>query len=328
VLLPLPRARRVLGHRRRLGHRWGYPGCLAAAARLERLSRRNPGQHSDRLGQMGRKQQRAGKKGKMTQQLVACAGAFLIALALYLALSGIPGEDLFNAAKTGNSDGVRRLLAGGADPDLQNRWWNEKTQRHVNDLPTAMMAAIQGKHIETVRVLIEGGANLDIRNLNGETALDYAVSSRRLDTITMLLEAGAAFDTQNIKGFSPLMKAAYGGHVEVSRLLLDKGANPELGAYAADPTRGEGRGGETALMLVVDKNRYEDRLEILKMLLGAGAQIDLQDHSGRTALVHAKLFGHESHVQTLLDAGADASALDSCVADAVKALGPSSSRQP
>lgn len=75
-------------------------------------------------------------------------------------------------------------------------------------------------------------------------------------------------------------------------------------------------------MLAVDKDRPEDRLEIVKMLLGAGAQIDLQDHTGRTALMHAKLFGHESHVQALLDAGADTSALDSCVASGVEALGP------
>jgi ankyrin repeat protein len=271
---------------------------------------------------MGRRQQRTDKKGKTTQQLTACAGASLIALALYLALSGIPGEDLFNAAKTGKADEVRRLLADGADPDLQNLWWNEKTQRSITDLPTAMMAAVQGRHVETVRVLIEGGANLDARNLNGKSALDYAVSAGRPETIVMLLEAGAAFDTQNIKGFSPLMDAAYGGHAEAVRLLLDKGANPDLGVYASDPASGEGRGGETALMLAVDKDRPEDRLEIVKMLLGAGAQIDLQDHTGRTALMHAKLFGHESHVQALLDAGADTSALDSCVASGVEALGP------
>ena len=270
---------------------------------------------------MGRRQQRA-DKGKRTQQLVACASAVLIALALYLALAGVPGEELFNAAKTGNADEVRRLLAEGADPDLQNLWWNEKTQRSVTDMPTAMMAAVQGRHVEAVRALIEGGANLDARNLNGKSALDYAVTAGNSETIIMLLEAGAAFDTQNIKGFSPLMDAAYGGHSEAVRLLLEKGANPDLGVYASDPASGEGRGGETALMLAVDKDKPEERLQIVKLLIDAGAQMNLQDNTGRTALMHAKLFGHESHANALLDAGADTSALDSCVASGVEALGP------
>jgi ankyrin repeat protein len=260
---------------------------------------------------MGRKRQRTDKRNT---QLVAGASVVLIVLGLYLVLSGVPGQDLFNAAKTGNTEEVRRLLAEGADPDVQHLWWNDKTRRHLTDLPTAMMAAVQGKHLETVKALLEGGAGLDVRNKNDLSALDYAVTSGRPETVALLLEAGAAFDTQNIKGFSPLMDAAFGGHVEAVRLLLDKGANPDLGVFASDPKSGEGRGGETALMLACAKDRPADRLEILNMLLDAGAQINLQDNTGRTALMHAKLFGHESHVKALMDAGADTSALESCVA--------------
>lgn len=269
---------------------------------------------------MGRKRQRTDKR--KDTQLVAGATVLVIVLGLYLFLSGVPGQNLFNAAKTGNTDEVRRLLAEGADPDVQNLWWNDKTQRHVTDLPTAMMAAVQGKHIETVKALIEGGAGLDVRNKNDLSALDYAVTAGRSETVVLLLEAGCAFDTQNIKGFSPLMDAAYGGHVDAVRLLLDKGANPDLGVYASDPKSGNGRGGETALMLACGKDRPADRLEIVNMLLDGGAQINLQDHTGRTALMHAKLFGHESHVKALMDAGADTSALESCVASGAKELGP------
>eukprot|EP01046_Picozoa_sp_COSAG06_P032562 COSAG06_NODE_3265_length_5594_cov_4.359054_5_plen_58_part_00 len=50
------------------------------------------------------------------------------------------------------------------------------------------------------------------------------------------------------------MAAGAAHHLPSTCLLLDKGANPDLGIYAKDPATGQGKGGQTALMLaVIDK---------------------------------------------------------------------------
>ena len=104
-----------------------------------------------------------------------------------------------------------------------------------------MMAAAQAGHKETVKALIEGGASLDIKNSNNNTALGYASSSGHAETVRVLVEAGADFDIQDIQGFSPLMNAALRGKEDVVATLLDVGANPDLGSTDGPTGVSEGR---------------------------------------------------------------------------------------
>jgi ankyrin repeat protein len=59
--------------------------------------------------------------------------------------------------------------------------------------------------------------------------------------------------------------------------------------------------GRTALMVAVKV----DRIDILKLLINAGANLNLQDYCGRTALMFATDNADEQYVQILLNAGAD-----------------------
>ena len=247
-------------------------------------------------------------KGSQTGGLL-CSSVIFVALAVFLA-SDLEGQELFNAAKTGKADEVRRLLAAGAAPDLQKTWWNDKTRRHISDLPTCMMAAAQSGHTEAVKALIEGGADVNLRNLNNKNALEYAASGRNLDTVTVLLDAGSEFDVQDIIGNTPLMDAVRYGRVEITRELLDHGANPDLSVFSKDKMPGwkqsdTGLGGETALMIVSDPRvADQDGVEIVRLLIAAGASIDIQDHRGKTALMHAVILSRQPIVEVLLEAGA------------------------
>ena len=92
---------------------------------------------------MGRKRSLAADKRNESQQRMAvAAGVLLVVGSIWLTLP-LSGQDLFNAAKTGQAEAVRRLIAEGADPDLQNLWWNEKMGESISDMPTALMAAVQ-----------------------------------------------------------------------------------------------------------------------------------------------------------------------------------------
>ena len=92
--------------------------------------------------------------------------------------------------------------------------------------------------------------------------------------------------------------------------MLEKGANPDLGVYDGASIDSDESGGETALIFAIDRDKPEDRLEVVKLLLNAGANIDLQDNTGRTALMYAKVLGHPSHEQELIERGADMNVLE------------------
>jgi ankyrin repeat protein len=59
--------------------------------------------------------------------------------------------------------------------------------------------------------------------------------------------------------------------------------------------------GRTALHEAVSSSRVED----IRLLIGAGADINIKDKEGRTPLMEAVYFCYEEAVRTLIDAGAD-----------------------
>jgi ankyrin repeat protein len=105
---------------------------------------------------------------------------------------------------------------------------------------TALMLAALAGRLRPVRALVEGGASLDLVNRKRETALTYAIVWRRPKVVEALLRAGA--DVEKPGGpWSPLMYAAFEGDLRSARLLLRRGANRSRkdahGRTAADIAR-------------------------------------------------------------------------------------------
>jgi len=87
-----------------------------------------------------------------------------------------------------------------------------------------MFAAYNG-HTDIVLALIESDAVVDRRDLLGQTALLYASSGQFPETVKLLLEKGAEPNiVDSNEHFSPLMHAASAGNLEVVKLLVEKGA--------------------------------------------------------------------------------------------------------
>lgn len=92
--------------------------------------------------------------------------------------------ELIQAARDGEIDRVRRLLAASVKIDAAN---------HVGN--TALTEAAYNRRTEIVRLLLEAGANKDAANHDGETALILAVcNDGQTEIVQLLLAAGANKD--------------------------------------------------------------------------------------------------------------------------------------
>jgi ankyrin repeat protein len=93
---------------------------------------------------------------------------------------------------------------------------------------TPLIIASKNGHVEVVRVLLEGGANVDKIDDFWCTALNYAVHNGHLDVCRLLLDWGAKGDTVNWWKDTPLLWGARTGHLSVLKLLVERGADDSV----------------------------------------------------------------------------------------------------
>jgi len=98
--------------------------------------------------------------------------------------------DFFEAIRNSNVAFIKQQLADGVDPesldpDLQ--------------MSALALAAAAGEE-EITRLLLDAGANVDLRNSDGTTPLGTAVFFGQTEIVKLLLEKGADSQAQNLKG--------------------------------------------------------------------------------------------------------------------------------
>lgn len=119
----------------------------------------------------------------------------------------------------------------------------------------------------------------------------------RDDMIPDLLRAGADVEARDARGYTALILASYNGQVSTTELLLSLGA---------DVNAGDGERGHTALMGI----SFKGYPEIARRLVASGADVNARNFAGQTALMTAVLFNQMEIVDLLIDAGADPSIAD------------------
>ena len=80
----------------------------------------------------------------------------------------------------------------------------------------------------TLRLLMERGIRLDVRDHKGNSPMHEAASRGRLDSVKLLVEeAGVDPRLRNARRLSPLDIAACNGHLEIVRYLIEeRGMDP------------------------------------------------------------------------------------------------------
>ncbi len=192
---------------------------------------------------------------------------------------------LYWAAKTGNRAALEALVAAKADPNLTDRQGR-----------TALWGAVDGS-IETVKYLVDNGATVNVRDNIKSSPLLWAAGFGKPETVAYLLSKGADVKIVDDNGWTALIWAAGLGDPMTVDLLVKAGADV---AVADKQT------GDTALL----RGARTGKVDGVKVLLAAGADIKAKNKLGQTALHLAAASGSADKVAALLAAGADPAATD------------------
>lgn len=92
-------------------------------------------------------------------------------------------------------------------------------------LTPLMRAALLGRD-DLVGELLAHGANIHLRNSDGNNALWLACVSGNAYLVQRLIDAGIDLDNRNLTGATALMYTASSGKADLLRLLLENGADP------------------------------------------------------------------------------------------------------
>ena len=223
---------------------------------------------------------------------------------------------LAEAVVVRNTTAIENFLALGVDP-------NEPEP----DGTTPLMRAVHGQMPNTAKLLIDAGADTRKANSYGVTALYIAARAGDSVAAQMLLAAGAdANAALPASGETVLMTAAKAGNADVVRALLTGGIDVSLAALGearAAARVAEGAGYTTPVNPAIDTNyadvnarerlygrtaliiaAVEGHLEIVRMLVEAGSDLNIVDAEGSTALSLARSYGNLDVAALLAEAGA------------------------
>jgi ankyrin repeat protein len=133
------------------------------------------------------------------------------------------------------------------------------------------------------------------RNADGSTALQWAVYEGNVAEAQRLVRAGADVSLANKYGATPMSLAAEVGNTNILKILLEAGAN----ADSPNPD------GQTALMAVARTGI----VAAAQVLLDHRATVDAKEKfGGQTALMWASARRHPEMMQLLISKGADVNA--------------------
>jgi ankyrin repeat protein len=187
------------------------------------------------------------------------------------------------AAMNGNAAMIDRLLKAGADPNA--------TLTPMGD--TALMMAARTGKTDAIRVLVESGASVNIaEKWGGTTPLMWAVSEGHADAVRRLLEAGAEVNAR-----SHYVAAANGRGFE-GRTPLTNSTDAKPAEFAS--------GWLTPLMFAA----REGDVEVARILVAAGADVNAVGGDGKTALALAIFNGNYDVASFLVDSKADVNRAD------------------
>ncbi|XP_010135047.1 PREDICTED: ankyrin repeat and SOCS box protein 3-like [Buceros rhinoceros silvestris] len=221
------------------------------------------------------------------------------------------------AAREGNVKMLRKLMKQGYSIDVpDNRGWvpiheaaahdsseclrlllrAAPSEEYINSrtfegLGALHLSARRGS-LESIRVLLEAGADPNEVTIEATTPLFLAVENGHADVVKFLLQHGANVEGPHCwSGWNSLHQASFQGYTEIMEVLLENGASKEC----------KDDFGITPLFVAAQYGK----LESLRLLISHGAEVNCQAKDRATPLLIAAQEGHTKCVKLLLSKGAD-----------------------
>jgi len=174
-------------------------------------------------------------------------------------------------------------------------WSGAVTAQTLTADERALIDATQRNDVETARRLIAAGTNVNAQNEQRDSAFLLAGARGRLEILRLTLQAGADLKSTNRYGGTALIPACHHGHVETVRELLKT---------AIDVNHVNRLGWTALLEVVILGDGSVPYVEITRLLLARGADVNLSDNQGVTPLGHARQRGQREIASILEAAGA------------------------
>jgi ankyrin repeat protein len=239
----------------------------------------------------------------------------IVAAALMGVLPGVAaqGQGAAGASDAGGaSRGTQHTAVEPSHPNAPRlRPEREDVNRRNVDGSTPLQWAVYAGDVAEARRLLLAGADVSLANHYGVTPMSLAAEVGNADMIALLLEAGADADSPNPEGQTALLAVARTGNVKAAQLLLNEGATVDAR---------EKWGGQTALMWASARRHPE----MMQLLISKGADINARstvrdyqrhvtaegrpkslDSGGLTPLLYAARENCHACVDVLLKHGAD-----------------------
>jgi ankyrin repeat protein len=188
----------------------------------------------------------------------------------------------------------------------------------------ALLAACMQNRPDLIAPLAGYGVNLDVKHASDKAGLCLAAERRFESVVRVLLELGADPNVRRLDGTYLAHDMSREGCEGILRMLLESGANPSAAdrmCNLTSPLHMAARyANATAARLLIDHgadvNAADEKLKVplheavkskdgavARLLIAHGADICALDVSGNSALVTASRYGHTEIVDMLLEAG-------------------------
>lgn len=191
--------------------------------------------------------------------------------------------ELHLAARAGDLAAVARLLATGAAVDAQDPQGR-----------TPLLLAVAANRPDVAQALLAAGASPNVQADNRDTPWLLAGASGRTAILAAMIPRGPDFSLRNRFGGNALIPACERGHVETVALLLTTPINVN---HIND------LGWTCLLEIVILGDGGPRHQDVARRVLAAGADPNIADKGGVTALAHAQARGQAAIARLISEAG-------------------------
>jgi len=227
---------------------------------------------------------------------------------------------LFRAIEYKNVEKMRLAINQGADLEAKNKHsiWLKGDIQSLGCTPLYVAAGVPADRDiidDSIRLLLEAGANPNTRAPNGQIPLHFPAYQGGISSVEMLVSAGSDVNAADKEGRTPAIVAFELGRYNTFDLMVRSGATVSTNLMSAY------RGNLSRVRSLIKNGKAQERLEqdltllhaaaagghtaIVDLLLTNGLDVRLKTQEGYTALHHAVAGNHREVAELLLAKGAD-----------------------